>query len=51
MWLLRLLKKVIDGAELEDLDFIKPLIKKAERKSFSSEKSQMKWLVSELKKY
>ena len=47
---IEIVEKVIDGAELEDLDFIKPLIKKAERKSFSSEKSQMKWLVSELKK-
>ena len=47
---IEIVEKVIDGAELEDLDFIKPLIKKAERKKFSSEKSQMKWLVSELKK-
>ena len=43
-------KELFDGTEAEDLDVFKTILRKAEKKNFNSYQSQMKWLVSELKK-
>ena len=47
--IIQIVEQVLQGKKLEDLDFVKKLIKKAERKKFSSEKSQMKWAVKEIR--
>ena len=47
--IIQIVEQVLQGKKLEDLDFVKKLIKKAERKNFSSEKSQMKWAVKEIR--
>ena len=47
--IIQIVEQVLQGKKVEDLDFIKKLIKKAERKNFSSEKSQMKWAVKEIR--
>tara|TARA_B100000427_G_scaffold313456_1_gene305808 strand:+ start:28 stop:972 length:945 start_codon:yes stop_codon:yes gene_type:complete len=43
-------KELLDGTEAEDLDVFKTILRKAEKKKFNSYQSQLKWLVSELKK-
>mgnify|MGYP001200747082 CR=1 FL=1 len=47
--IIQIVEQVLKGKKVEDLDFVKKLIKKAERKNFSSEKSQMKWAVKEIR--
>ena len=47
--IIQIVEQVLQGKKLEDLDFVKKLIKKAEKKNFSSEKSQMKWAVKEIR--
>ena len=47
--IIQIVEQVLQGKKVEDLDFVKKLIKKAERKNFSSEKSQMKWAVKEIR--
>ena len=47
--IIQIVEQVLQGKKVEDLDFMKKLIKKAERKNFSSEKSQMKWAVKEIR--
>lgn len=47
--IIQIVEEVLQGKKVEDLDFVKKLIKKAERKNFSSEKSQMKWAVKEIR--
>ena len=47
--IIQIVEQVLQGKKLEDLDFVKKLIKKAERKNFSSEKGQMKWAVKEIR--
>ena len=43
-------QELLDGTEAEDLDVFKDILRKAEKKNFNSYQSQMKWVVSELKK-
>ena len=47
--IIQIVEQVLQGKKVEDLDFVKKLIKKAEKKNFSSEKSQMKWAVKEIR--
>jgi len=47
--IIQIVEQVLQGKKVEDLDFVKKLIKKAERKNFSSEKGQMKWEVKEIR--
>jgi hypothetical protein len=47
--IIQIVEQVLQGKKVEDMDFMKKLIKKAERKNFNSEKSQMKWAVKEIR--
>ena len=47
--IIQIVEQVLQGKKIEDLDFAKKLIKKAKRKNFSSEKSQMKWAMKEIR--
>ena len=47
--IIQIVEEVLQGKKIEDLDFAKKLIKKAEKKNFSSEKSQMKWAMKEIR--
>jgi hypothetical protein len=47
--IIQIVEQVSQGKKVEDMDFMKKLIKKAERKNFNSEKSQMKWAVKEIR--
>ena len=48
--LLDVFELVFDGTDIQDLDVLQPLMRKAENKNFSSYQNQMKWLGKEIKK-
>ena len=47
--IIQIVEQVLQGKKIEELDFAKKLIKKAERKKFRNEKSQMKWAMKEIR--
>ena len=47
--IIQIVEQVLQGKKIEELDFAKKLIKKAERKNFRNEKSQMKWAMKEIR--
>jgi hypothetical protein len=47
--IIQIVEQVLQGKKIEELDFAKKLIKKAERKNFRNEKSQMRWAMKEIR--
>ena len=47
--IIQIVEQVLQGKKLEDLDFVKKLIKKTKKKKFRSQKSQIKWAVKEIR--
>ena len=47
--IIQIVEQVLQGKKIEEIDFAKKLIKKAERKNFRNEKSQMKWAMKEIR--
>lgn len=49
MWI-DLEKAVIDGEDIMENNYVKSILRKAEKKNFRDEEQQMKWFISEAKK-